>query len=346
MSDVKISVVIPLYNGSDKIIKCLTMLDRQTFEDNYEVIIVDDCSSDNSVEVVEQLLSTLKNKKAFNLIRHDVNGRAGKARNTGIKAADGEYILFIDQDDYPDHELLKTLYCLTENGKYDCVYCDVLDRNGNEYHRAEANRLLTLNETDRNILMQKCGYVFSMLIRRDIIKDNNLYFPEKVMFEDVLYNIGILTCVNSVNSTNRVLYYRTDDERSQTARLTNQKIQDRIKAVHFYLDNYRDNKNTQPYLATIKETAFYYVYLSVVWWMIFDNSLYSKELFNQAISEGRQLNVDWNSVVQTQRQLKPIAVKILKLAYNAPWTYPTIRSMGRAYYKLIHSNYNSNRGMK
>ena len=80
--------------------------------------------------------------------------------------------------------------------------------------------------------------------------------------------------------------------------------------------------------------------------MIFDNSLYSKELFNQAISEGRQLNVDWNSVVQTQRQLKPIAVKILKLAYNAPWTYPTIRSMGRAYYKLIHSNYNSNRGMK
>lgn len=131
-----ISVVIPLYNGGDRITKALKELDCQSFQEAYEVIVVDDHSTDDSLTVVENAVKGLNHPEYFRVIYCETNGRAGRARNIGVREAKGEYILFVDQDDYPDRELLQVLYSLknwsrtndgisSETGSFRVVYCDI-----------------------------------------------------------------------------------------------------------------------------------------------------------------------------------------------------------------------------
>lgn len=330
MQSIKVSVIIPLYNGKDKIIKCLWNLANQTFKEPYEVIIIDDCSTDDSASVVEREIGKVGYSN-FQLIRNKQNGRAGKARNTGVSLAKGEYILFVDQDDYPDYTLLEELYRLTDNGFYDYTYCNILDRNQKEYSREVLGEKKDLSEKEKILIMHRFGYVLAILIRKRILTDNGLCFPEQVMFEDVLYNFGVVACSSSVNATSKVLYYRTDDEQSQTGSLSKRKLEDRLKATEFYLDKYRKMSVLLPYLKVIDEYAFYYVYLSNVWWMIMDSTLYSKQLFKSSLSIGRSLQVSWKSVKKSQKQLKPIAMSILKVVYYFPFTLVIFRCLGRAY---------------
>ena len=204
---VKISVVIPMYNGSATIGNCLSKLSQQTFSGKYEVI-VDDASTDGSGEKVEAMVSSFVNSDLFTVIKCEKNGRAGNARNVGVQAAKGEYILFIDQDDYPDEKMLAVLYDLSDGERIDCVSCNVADKGGAVYERVQLGMKQSLQPEDRCALMRAHGYVFAMLIRRKIILENHIYFPTNVMFEDSLYNIGVFACISSFCNTKEALYYR------------------------------------------------------------------------------------------------------------------------------------------
>ena len=164
---IRISVVIPLYNGSDHIKKCIEQLDNQDCRFPFEVFIVDDASTDNSAEIVELQIKELKQSENFHLIRSPKNGRAGSARNIGIKAATGEYILFIDQDDYPDTTMLRLLWENSKDGSVDLVSCAVMDRYGGPYFRPEISGDRPVSEDVRKQLLQSYGYVFSSLTIRE-----------------------------------------------------------------------------------------------------------------------------------------------------------------------------------
>ena len=319
--DTMISVVIPLYNGGDRILHALRELDAQTFEGGYEVLVVDDKSTDDSLETVRAGIETLAHPERFRVIASPENGRAGKARNTGVQEAGGEYILFLDQDDYPDREMLQALYDLTEDGKIDCAACDIMDRDGNAYHRAAAGRIPRMEDADRNrILGGGYGYVFAQLIRRKILLEKELFFPEKVMFEDVLYNYGIIGSIGSMNSTDRVLYYRDDDENSQTASFTVRKMQDRVKAAQWYYRKYSETAELQPCMGVIRREALYYIYLSCVSWAIHYRELYDPEFFRYCIEEGRKIPADWDAVMREEKRFSTGEKKMLKAIYDHPGT--------------------------
>lgn len=330
-NSIAISVVIPLYNGEDKITHCIKMLDRQTFCEKFEVIIVDDKSTDGSVDVVENFIESLEHKDYVRLIRNEQNGRAGKARNTGVKEAIGEYILFIDQDDYPDETMLQKLYDLTDGGVIDCTYCSVLDRNGNVYHRPTSEHITELTKEEKKNLIRDFGYVFAMLIRRSILITNDLRFPEQVMFEDSLYNYGVLSCVQSINGTEEVLYFRTDDERSQTASMSKKKLSDRISATVFYLQQYKKISATKDFEALIAGAALYYIYLSVVWWMIMNDKLYDRALFERAWKEAHNLGFSWREMTEEQNKFQWKSLIIMKTIYHKPWTMEFFRRLGSKY---------------
>lgn len=113
----KVSVIIPIYNVEKYIGKCLESLQNQTLRD-IEVICVDDCSTDSSVEVVERFI---KDDKRFILLKNNVNSGAAIARNNGMDVACGEYIYFIDSDDWIDENYLERMVEAIEKWQTDIV---------------------------------------------------------------------------------------------------------------------------------------------------------------------------------------------------------------------------------
>lgn len=102
LSPTKFSIIIPAYKAENFISYCLESILRQKYPvDRYEVLVIDDKSPDNQNDVITRIIKESKNNgPQIRLLKHSVNKRQGGARNTGIKAAKGKYIIFLDADDY------------------------------------------------------------------------------------------------------------------------------------------------------------------------------------------------------------------------------------------------------
>ena len=343
MKDIRISVVIPLYNGADHVTRALENLDIQDFGFPFEVIIVDDCSTDDSANIVCEYISKLKRADSFRLIRSPQNGRAGAARNIGVREARGHYILFNDQDDYPDTKLLRVLWENSDEGRVDLVSCAVSDRNGEPYYRPECSASEEIGEEKRRAFVRDYGYAFASLIKKSIITENNIFFPEKVMFEDCLYNVGIVACADTIQTIRDVLYYRENDQTSQTASFTAKKLNDRISAVLIYLESFKGNSKIMRYSQDIKLLAFYYVYLSCMLWLLAIPGLYTKELFDRCLREGRAIGASWDDVFRYEKRFSGKTLRMLKMIYDHPaMAYPA-RLCGTTAYKVLKKVRNRNR---
>ena len=122
MADILISVVIPLYNAEKYVRECIISLLAQTFQD-FEVIFVDDCSTDNSVAIVESYAPKFGGR--LTLAKMEKNSGSGALpRNKGLSLAKGEYIQFLDADDTLIPTALEELYTLAKEYDADVVYCE------------------------------------------------------------------------------------------------------------------------------------------------------------------------------------------------------------------------------
>jgi len=106
----KVTVAIAVYNVEAYIEKCIKSALNQDFEEEYEVLVVDDCGKDNSISIVERLAATHPNGRKIRIVHHEKNIGTGAARNTGIDEAKGEYICFMDGDDYMAPNAVRLLY--------------------------------------------------------------------------------------------------------------------------------------------------------------------------------------------------------------------------------------------
>ena len=125
---VKISVIVPVYNVEKYLDKCLNSLVNQTLKD-IEIIVINDGSPDNSQTIIECYSKKYSNVKSY--VKR--NGGISDARNYGLKYASGEYIAFVDSDDYVDLSMMEKLYNKAIENSYDIVECNLhmVDDNGN-----------------------------------------------------------------------------------------------------------------------------------------------------------------------------------------------------------------------
>lgn len=112
MSNIKISIIVPVYNVQDYIEDCLRSIMNQTMQEEMECIIIDDCGNDNSINISKQLISSYSGKIQFRIVKHQVNSGLSSARNTGVKESRGEYVGFVDSDDYIEPTMYEELYRL------------------------------------------------------------------------------------------------------------------------------------------------------------------------------------------------------------------------------------------
>ena len=200
-----ISVVVSLYNVEKYIVACLSSIVQQTFRD-FELILVDDGSTDNSVSVAKEYLE--KTGTDYRLILKK-NGGQSSARNTGLKESKGEYIVFIDSDDVISKDFLEILINAFQDD-VDFTFCnyEFVKTQDPPIDYDERSSVFSKNEMITQFLKRTIGFVVpSMMFKRSFLIDNNLFFRENIRFsEDQMFIWETIFACRRVNYLYRKAY--------------------------------------------------------------------------------------------------------------------------------------------
>ena len=217
---IKVSVIVPVYNVELYIQDCLDSIINQTLKD-IEIICVDDCSTDNSFSILDEYS---KRDNRVKLLRHSQNKGLGPARNTGIYASNGEYIAFIDSDDFLSTDYLENLYNTAKKYDSDIVstlnlyyyeegvltekYCHINKYISKKDKNIEGKSYISINDEKNN--SKEYLYVTSTnkIYRKKFILDNNLFFMDiKSGSEDVDFYIRELLNNPKTSYNHNSIYY-------------------------------------------------------------------------------------------------------------------------------------------
>jgi glycosyltransferase involved in cell wall biosynthesis len=231
----QISVVVPIFNTERFISRCLESILVQSFSD-IEIVCIDDCSSDNSGHIVRGFI---KNDSRVRLINHSTNLGPGGARNSGIAAATGEYVAFVDSDDYVDPNFLEYLYEATDFGRIDIASCGyrVLDETGITQweHSPEEETFGSLLENSA-FWTATHPHFCDKLWRKSLIVDNKIMCPEQSYWEDVYTIPEILFHAKSFHCGGKVLYHYFN----RSGSITNSSGKKHLIDLLLAIDNIKD----------------------------------------------------------------------------------------------------------
>ena len=205
----KVSVVVPVYNGEKHFGGCIGNLMHQTLED-IEIIFIDDCSTDNSLSILYECQRQYPDK--VRVIASPDNRRAGGARNLGLDMAAGEYIGFVDCDDIPDVMMYEKLYAKAKEGDYDFVDGIFIDMEHQEVRLfTQDENTGILDDEKRSRLILSGGYLWSKLIRRQLIEEHHMRFREHVaVLEDADFLDYLFAVAHSAGNVIDVIYRYND----------------------------------------------------------------------------------------------------------------------------------------
>lgn len=161
----KVSVIVPVYNSSMYLKECIDSIINQTYK-NLEIIIVDDKSTDNSVEIIKNYKD-----KRIKLIELDVNSGVAIARNKGVEVATGNYICYIDSDDYWKREKIEKQIKFIKNKEF--IYSAYSYLKNNKFHKAKVPRKITYKEALKNTTIFTSTVMFNM----NYLKKEDIYMP-------------------------------------------------------------------------------------------------------------------------------------------------------------------------
>lgn len=204
---IKVSVIVPVYNVSEYIERCWDSIRNQTYK-NIEVLFVDDCGTDDSVAKLEGYLAADDTVDA-RILHHSRNRGLSAARNTGLEAATGEYVYFLDSDDDITEDCIESLVSPLKEKKYDFVVGDysVVGDGGYSPLSLSTGTVETQEEVLRTYVAGE-WYVmaWNKLCRRDFLIENNLFFKEGLIHEDVLWTFKVACKANNMYVVKQPVY--------------------------------------------------------------------------------------------------------------------------------------------
>ena len=268
----KLSYIIPVYNVAPYLRKCVYSLVHQDFSD-YEIVLIDDGSTDESGKICDELSESICDERSVIRVLHQKNGGLSAARNAGLKAAKGEYVCFVDSDDYWEKNVLGGLMAQVEREKLDVLRFDyqnvrVIDAKHLDAEHIDAMRLeyevfepnktpryidrkneIVGGETYLNTRMGYACYAWQFILRRDLIytvrhtpyTENNALFSKGLHFEDVDWLPRMMLRAKRVNCTQTIVYNYFWREGSITLTQGNKKkirknVEDQMSIIKQYKD--------------------------------------------------------------------------------------------------------------
>ena len=252
----KVSVIVPVYNVEKYLSKCLDSLVNQTIDD-FEIIIVNDGSPDNSQKIIDKYQKKYHNIKSY--IKE--NGGLSDARNYGIKYATGEYIAFLDSDDYVSVDMYEKMYLKAKEKDFDMVVCDI------NYVYPDKKVLVSSGVSNDTLEIKKVfrtihPAAWNKLFKKELF-NNNIYFKKGVWFEDVEFIYRLLPFINSIGVVHEAFNWYVQREGSITNTI-NFKIYDYIDNMNGIVDFYQEKKLYDEYQKELEYVYVRYLYATFV----------------------------------------------------------------------------------
>lgn len=254
----QVSVIVPVYNAEKYIERCVNSILSQTFTD-FELILVDDGSSDNSGDICDALKQT--DDRIY--VIHKANGGASSARNEGISAAKGNYICFIDADDYVTQYYLS---CMVDNSDcdIDLVMQGLIKNNAKETLGFEQNENFNIDNYcqffDKYNLFRFCGS-YCKLFRRGIIEKYGVYYCTNVICaEDYDFLLRYLVCCGKIRIIKDCNYFYMSHSGSVSTRIYSfDKEYIALKQIKHSMDNFVVKVGTESLMKQQKYLISYYI---------------------------------------------------------------------------------------
>lgn len=222
----KLSIIVPVYNVEKYLERCIESLIQQTYED-YEIILVNDGSTDNSQNIINQY-----QKKYNNLIRSFTkeNGGLGDARNFGVNHCDGEFITFVDSDDYVDYDLYRVSMESIEKNNFDIVVFGMIRESNSKKVYKDIKKYFDSDE----ILIKNTPNACNKIIRKKIWIENNLMFPKKIWYEDVAIIPALAQYTDRIGIVEKYYYhYVIRDDSITSTKTYNKKCLEIIDSLDY-----------------------------------------------------------------------------------------------------------------
>ncbi len=207
----KVSVVITVYNVEKYLRQCLDSIVNQTFKD-IEIIVVNDCSPDNSPKIIEEFN---QKDKRFVVINLNKNIGVGFARNEGIKIAKGKYVTFVDSDDWVSNDFVEMLYKTIEKYQYDVIspdfyeYDNITQKICESHHTKKFYGIpISTMDIKQTLLCYEGIHYVRKIFRLQFLKDNNIFFRTNIL-EDTLFTWEVVLKTNKLMFIdNKIYFYR------------------------------------------------------------------------------------------------------------------------------------------
>lgn len=302
----EISVIVPVYKVEPYIHKCVDSILAQTFTD-YELILVDDGSPDTCGNICDEYAQ----KDARIHVIHKENGGLSDARNAGMKIASGEYVIFIDSDDYIDADMLSYLYENLKKADADMATCGIYEVYADriEKQEEEPDFVCSGEEAFRCILRGHTirGEIWNKLIKRSCISD--LEFPKGKLYEDIFYTVDMMQRIKKVAVGTKPKYYYLHRSDSITGKAYRPKLFDIIDG---YTKNYQVVQHAFPKLEEEAECLWIWSRFIVLDKMLLEENYRSIDRFEELVTFIKQhfRRIMKNPYFQRNRKISAIVLLI------------------------------------
>lgn len=264
----KVSIIIPVYNVERYIRECIDSVLNQTLKE-IEVICINDSSPDNCLEILNEYA---QKDKRVHVIDLKENKGMGNARNLGINSAKGKYIMFLDSDDFLEPNAVETAYTKILENDNDFVIFDYnrfVEETGEKisiknptdsFKNLENKNSIKLNDCDFHFLSN--AFIWNKIYKLSFIKENDIKFPNKKFFEDLVFKVQIFARSNSFSFVSAPLYnYREKENGATTFNQTEhyESVIELQKQCYEYLKDVNNKNLSKSYLIyTIGSTLHWF----------------------------------------------------------------------------------------
>ena len=268
MAQIHVSIIIPVYNVQEYLAVCLDSVINQTIK-NKEIILINDGSTDRSYEILKEY----KERYPEIIIINQENKGISDTRNAGLKAARGEYLAFVDSDDFIELNMFEKMYKAAIRENADIVICNyILYKERSDRQNCNNQKIEGINKEghidkvealEMFLLNDIKGYAWNKLHKRELFLENKIKFPDFVVCEDTPVGFLLLACSSKIYSMMEPLYYYRQRESSLTRTFSIKSMQDMMDGCYIMRDIITKNS-----LLYNKLINYYKVYMIKTLWAI------------------------------------------------------------------------------
>ena len=256
----KVSVIVPIFGVEKYIERCATCLFKQTLDD-IEYIFIDDCTPDNSIEILQGVIKQFPNRSEMvRIVRMPTNSRLAAVRRHGIQLAMGDYVIHCDSDDWVDMDLYEQMYLEAIRSNADVVFAPIVD----EYVNYSSLRIFEhLPQVGKDIVSgwystNTAMYSWNKLVKRDIYVDNDILpFEDVNMWEDNGLMLRILYYAKRVSSiVGSAYHYNHTNMGAMTASYGRPAVDQMLKCAELLGRFFAEKNDAQEYAKTVNAVKY------------------------------------------------------------------------------------------